>query len=91
MIGTMPRPRSFDISEYSPEELSLMREMRAPVDIELPLFEKTTGRSCAYPTFGFQLLPNGYAWIPPCDSKTANILERPSRIHRLLKPAPIAR
>jgi len=83
-------PESFDISEYSEAELETVAKLRAPSDVELPLFEQTTGRRCDFPTFGFQLLPNGYAWIPPCDRKTADIINKPSRIHKLLKPAAIA-
>ena len=78
-------PESFDISDYSDDELALMAKLRTPVDVDFPILEKTVGHPCAYPTFGFQLLPNGYAWVPPCDEKSVNLLRKPEKIHRLLK------
>jgi organic radical activating enzyme len=83
-------PQDFDIAKYDKADFELMGKLRSPMDVEYPLFEKTVGHKCAYPTFGFQLLPNGYAWIPPCDSKSADVINDPKRIHRLLKPEPIA-
>src|SRR5262249_29502599 len=66
------------------------RKLRTPLDVDYPLHEATTGRRCDFPTFGFQLLPNGYAWVPPCDRKTADVINKPERIHKILKPEPIA-
>jgi organic radical activating enzyme len=83
-------PQDFDIAEYDEADLTLIEKLRSPIDFEYPLLEKTVGRQCSFPTFGFQLLPNGYAWIPPCDSKTADVINNPKRIHRLLKPEAIA-
>lgn len=83
-------PESFDISDYTSDDMALMRSLRTPLDVDYPLLEQTTGRQCSYPTFGFQLLPNGYAWVPPCDTKSANVLKNPRQIHRLLKSDTIA-
>lgn len=78
-------PENFDISEYSEADLGLMGKLRTKLDIDYPILEQTTGRSCSYPTFGFQLLPNGYAWVPPCDNKSADVLSDPKRLAKLLK------
>jgi organic radical activating enzyme len=83
-------PESFNISDYTEDELAMMSKLRTPLDIDFPILEKTVGRTCAYPTFGFQLLPNGYAWIPPCDDKSVNILAKPERIKQLLKSEDMA-
>ena len=83
-------PESFDISDYSEDDLALMRKLRTPIDVDFPILEKTIGRQCSYPTFGFQLLPNGYAWVPPCDNKSVNLISKPERIHSLLKTGDIA-
>jgi MoaA/NifB/PqqE/SkfB family radical SAM enzyme len=83
-------PESFDVSQYDEADLKLMRRLRTDLDVDYPILEQTTGKSCGYPTFGFQLLPNGYAWVPPCDTKSADVINKPSRIHRLLKKDAIA-
>src|SRR5205814_1436289 len=46
-----------------------------PVDFKLKMEKETLGKRCLYPSFGFQLLPNGYAWMPPCTDKVINLMK----------------
>ncbi|MGB9855713.1 MAG: hypothetical protein ACPLKS_04145 [Caldisericum exile] len=80
----------FDITKFSEKTLNYIKKIKSNVDYILPLFSKTIGNQCSYPTFGFQLLPNGYAWIPPCDmNKTINIIDKPINFLKILKNKPI--
>jgi organic radical activating enzyme len=79
-------PADFDISNYDKTKISLIKSLKSEIDYKYPIEDKTIGKKCIYPMFGFQLLPSGYAWIPPCDSATVyNLINNPDNILKLLK------
>lgn len=79
-------PSHFDIRNFSAEHKDFIKKIKADIDYECSLENKNIGRLCLYPTFGIQLLPNGYAWIPPCDLKNViDLIHYPSNINKILK------
>ena len=78
-------PVDFNIAEYSSEAREVLFNVRSEMDVKLPILEQTSGKLCEYPQFGLQLLPSGYARIPPCDEKTVEVIRNPANIHKLLK------
>lgn len=84
-------PANFDVSSFQPEQLAILQRYVRPKTFDLAIHGGTAGKNCGYATFGFQLLPNGWAWIPPCDNdQVVNVLRQPSAYRQLLKPAAIA-
>lgn len=82
-------PTDFNLAEYSPEARKVLSAVRSEIDVSLPMLGQTAGRSCEYPSLGMQLLPSGYAWVPPCDGKKAvEVIRNPSNFHKLLKTEP---
>lgn len=79
-------PANFSISKYHDDDVDILRQYKSSIDFDSPLYSRTVGKSCAYPTLGFQLLPSGYAWIPPCDNQTVvDLINKPSMLDKLLK------
>ncbi len=78
----------FDTSDFTEQDWALAHTLRAPQD-DISVFDKTVGKSCAYPTFGFILTPNGYAYLSPCELKSVNVVANPVNVHRMLKKEPI--
>jgi organic radical activating enzyme len=79
-------PANFNIKHYSKESKNILKLIKSKLDFENSLEKKNIGKLCSYPMFGFQLLPSGYAWIPPCDNKKViNLIKNPYRIEELLK------
>jgi organic radical activating enzyme len=83
-------PANFDVSNYDKTKLNFIKSLKPEIDYKYPIDGKTVGKKCIYPMFGLQLLPSGYAWIPPCDSITVyNLIKHPKNILKLLKQNPI--
>lgn len=79
-------PMDFNLNEYSPEAREVLSMVRSEIDVSLPMLWQTVGRSCEYPSLGMQLLPSGYAWVPPCEEKKAvEVIRNPENFRRLLK------
>jgi organic radical activating enzyme len=68
-------PDHFQLSQWSPESQQKLRALIHPVDFKLKMEKKTLGKKCIYPAFGFQLLPNGFAWVPPCHDRVINLMK----------------
>ena len=68
-------PDHFNLSQWSPASQQKLRELIHPTDFKLKMEKQTKGKKCIYPSFGFQLLPNGYAWMPPCDDQVINLMK----------------
>lgn len=82
---------NFTVADFDEVAMQALRSLRTPLDVDYPVFDKNIGRSCAYPTFGMQMMPNGYAWVPPCDQKQVlDVVNDPNRVNRLLAKKPIA-
>lgn len=83
-------PADFNVSTYKKEKIEFLKSIKPEIDYKYPIENKTIGKKCIYPIFGIQLLPNGYGWIPPCDSKQVyNLIKNPNNIVKLLKDKPI--
>lgn len=84
-------PANFEISKYTENDMTILTRYKAAMDFNYPLYSSTIGKSCDYPQFGLQLLPNGYAWIPPCDDKTViDLINKPFSLNELLKQKPLS-
>ncbi len=68
-------PAFFDISAWKEENRDLLRKMIHPMDYALKIDKQTRGKKCKYPVFGFMLLPSGYGCVPPCSSRTLNVMK----------------
>lgn len=68
-------PDHFDLERWSEEGRRILERVIHPTDFGMKLLRQNRGRSCFYPAFGLQLMPNGYAWIPPCDTKVVNLMK----------------
>lgn len=68
-------PAFFNLDGWSEEHRRIARSLIHPIDYQLKIDKATKGKHCLYPSFGFQLLPNGYAWVPPCDDKAINLMK----------------
>ena len=68
-------PAFFDIRHWKQANIDLLKTVTHPLDYGLKIEQRVTGKSCKYPIFGFQLLPSGYAWVPPCSSRTVNLMK----------------
>ncbi|WP_375724540.1 radical SAM protein [Arcobacter sp. KX21116] len=79
-------PAHFSLKGYSEKNIEVIKSIKAPIDFNNSLKKNNVGKLCSYPMFGLQLLPSGYAWIPPCDNKNVvNLIKKPHEIEKLLK------
>lgn len=78
-----------NVRDFDEEALNVVKKFRSKLDYMLPIVNENIGKKCCYPTFGFELLPNGYSAVKPCAEKHVRIINKPEMIWRLLSAAPI--